>query len=325
MTNDFYASVGRELFGRLSHDYAKQLRRAGMANDPYEWVGGLATVTTLYALALALFSWVVLRFSNILLLIALIAGFYLLTILSINTWVASRVDDRKNKLERVIPDAFQIMAANMRSGMTPVAALRGAARPEFGPLEEEIKVATSKAMGTASFMDALNHMGDAIPSPVFQRSIALIAASLKGGGNLPKLLEGLATDIRENQALKQELDNSTSLYVLFILFTVILGTPLLLGISYQFTALITKIGSRTILHTSSQFGSLLSVPFTTQFVSDTSLLVITVTAVLAAMLIGTIREGRLISGLRYTPFILIGSLAAYFFLRDYVLRFVVHT
>ena len=51
-------------------------------------------------------------------------------------------------MEKVLPDALQLMSSNLRAGMTPERALLLAARSEFGPLSDEInRVGKEVAVG----------------------------------------------------------------------------------------------------------------------------------------------------------------------------------
>src|SRR3989338_1305476 len=49
------------------------------------------------------------------------------------------------------PGFLLLVSSNINAGMTPFNSFQVAARPEFGPLAEEIKYAVSKSLGTTSF------------------------------------------------------------------------------------------------------------------------------------------------------------------------------
>ncbi|MDE1798055.1 MAG: hypothetical protein KGH63_01460, partial [Candidatus Micrarchaeota archaeon] len=57
------------------------------------------------------------------------------------------VNDRTKRVEEVLPDFLLMVAAHMHAGLTPFAAFQSAARPEFGPLEKEVKSIASHSMG----------------------------------------------------------------------------------------------------------------------------------------------------------------------------------
>ncbi|PIO05534.1 hypothetical protein COT47_04490, partial [Candidatus Woesearchaeota archaeon CG08_land_8_20_14_0_20_43_7] len=145
-----------------------------------------------------------------------------------------KVEDRRERTEKVLPDILQLVAANVKAGMTPVQALRSSARKEFGPISEEINIAVAKSIGSGSFNDALLNITQRIQSPSLDRAVKLFVSSLKAGGRLVLLLEELAKDILATRVLKKELNTSTKMYTMLIVFTIIIGAPLLQAVSIHF-------------------------------------------------------------------------------------------
>jgi len=68
----------------------------------------------------------------------------------------------------------------------------------------------------------------------------LIIQGMKAGGELPQILQGIGTDIRQMRLLQKEMAANTMSYILFILFGMILGAPLLFSVSIQFVDVINK-------------------------------------------------------------------------------------
>jgi archaellum biogenesis protein FlaJ (TadC family) len=320
-----YHAVGRRLPPDLRRNMRKQLDYAGQRLDAETWLGTVLVATFLFGIVFALTALIVFQVTDrFLLAVAFLCGIFL-TPLAVYTHLTSQIDDRKNRIERILPDALHIISANIRAGMNPLVALRLAARPEFGPLEEEIKYATARALGTENITEIFRDMGTRIPSPLFQRAINLMAASLKGGGKLVELLDRLAEDIRELQELRDDLITNTNLYVLFIVFTVAVGTPLLLAVSFHFSNLVSELQRTPVSGGSDLSGTGLSLvissPLSEQFVFAASLVVIVLTSLLASALIGAVREGQELSGLKYAPFLVLASLFVFYIMRDFVLKF----
>lgn len=234
-----------------------------------------------------------------------------------------KVEDRTKRVENILPDALQLIAANIRAGMTPYQALKRAAREEFGPLAEELNRATSRALGTESFSDALVSISKRIRSEILGRAIDLFTTAMHSGGHLAKLLEELAVDVEETRSLKKELVTSTKTYVAFIMFTIIIGAPLLLGISIQFITIVTDMQASSGVSDVGFGMSFLAgeVVISADFLVKVSIGLLVVTSVLAAILLGTIREGKPTYGFRYAPIIAIGSLAAFFIFRHVITNF----
>jgi pilus assembly protein TadC len=234
-------------------------------------------------------------------------------------WLQTRIDSRKNQIERVLPDLLSMMASNVRAGLSPIVALRAAAKPEFGVLEKEIERATARSLGTTSVVDALQEMNDRIPSPLFQRAVSLISGSVRSGGELAKLLEKTAEDVRENLSLKEDLITSSNAFVYFIVFAVVLGTPLLLALAHQFTVIITSVVS-TASAASGGGGFAINAPVSGDFINNAAIITIFITSILASCLVGVIREGKPISGLKWSPLLAVFGILSFIFMRDYVLN-----
>jgi Flp pilus assembly protein TadB len=315
-------NLGRIMPAPARRGFRSTLVRAGTRMDPEEWLGNVITIGILVGTAAFFATWGIMNIFEPAMIALTTLGAFLLVLVAAWTMLYNVIDDRRQRIEKTLPDFLHILAANIRTGMSPAAALRMTARPEFGPLEEEIKYVTSRALGTESFTDLLRGMSERIPSEVFDRTIALIAASLKGGGQLAKLLESTADDIRENHELKQELITATNMYVMFVLFIVIAGTPLLLAVSYNFTKMVmglqaTPFGTPTV----TGLEVVLTTPLSPDFVFSAGMVVIVVTGALASALIGAIREGTETAGLRYAPILITVSVVLYFVMKDYILKF----
>lgn len=302
--------------------FKKMLLHAGTTEEPEEWLGNLFLVGIMLSIAAFFVTWGILNMFEPAIIALATTGTFLVTLVGAWTLLLTTIDDRRKRVEKHLPDFLHILAANIRAGLTPIAALRMTARPEFGPLEEEIKYVTLKALGHESFTDLLRGMSERIPSEVFDRTIALVAASLKSGGQLAKLLESTAEDIRENQELKQELVTATNLYVIFVMFIVVGGTPLLLATSYNFTKMVAALQATPFsTPTITGLEVILTAPFSPDFVFSAGIVIIVVTCVLSSALIGAIREGSEAPGLKYTPLLVLISIVLFFLIKDVILKF----
>ncbi|MFH1399861.1 MAG: type II secretion system F family protein [Candidatus Woesearchaeota archaeon] len=237
------------------------------------------------------------------LLVAIMAFFFIQVVFYLAIYF--KVESRIEQVESCLPDQLQLMANNIKSGMTPFHALTLSARKEFGALSEEILNATKQAWGVNSFTEALIDISRRIKSVMLERVLKLEASSLKTGGNLSSLLSDLANDIRETQALRKDLISKTRTYTAFILFTVLFGTPVLLSISVHFVEMLssfTAMGGN--IPDASGFdigfiagGSQISPVFLTNF----SYVMLAITTLFASMLMGVITKGKATSGIRYYP------------------------
>jgi flagellar protein FlaJ len=309
-----------KIYPRRVRDAAvKKLLQAGVGEDAEDWAGSITFLALEDALIAFMFAWVVLRVESVEILSVSAFAAFLATLSAAYVLLFVQIEDRKNRLEAALPSLMRMVGSNLRAGMSPMVALRTAARPEFGPVSDEINYATAKALGTESFPLALTEMSKRFDSEIFQRIVSLFSSSLRAGGNLAQLLENASDDLRETRQLKAELDTSSRMYLLFIVFVVVVGTPLLFSVSIQFTGMISKLLEQQAAQgfggEGGGVGDLVTLPFTIGFITNAALATLAMTSVLASGLIGVIREGKWLSGAKYAPFILAASIASFYVMR----------
>jgi hypothetical protein len=253
---------------------------------------------------------------NLALMIGLFLGFFLTTIILFYLHISYVIEGRKKMVENILPDFLYLVGNNLKSGMSPFYAFRSAVRPEFGPLSEEIKIATQKSLGVESFSDALKEIGQRIDSKVLNDTTKFFAQALRSGGHLAQLIETTASDIKQTNRLKTELITSTRMYTLFILFVVIIASPMLLAVSVQFLNILGSIqtqtasfggGSTTSVAGSPQFAAG-AISITPEFMTNVSYGIIVINAFLASIFIGLLGGGKIIDGLKYAPIMAIAGI-----------------
>ncbi|QLJ53387.1 MAG: Type II secretion system (T2SS), protein F [Candidatus Fermentimicrarchaeum limneticum] len=305
----------------ITRHIEEMLDYSGVRMDARVWFGSVLLLSLLFGVATLLFIWIVLEIMAVAVLLLVGIGVFLFTLFTLYLVLHFRVEDRRKRIENVLPDALQLIAANIRAGLTPLAALRISARPEFGPLEEEVRFVTAKSLGIESFTDALKEMSKRIKSEVLERTVALFIVSMRSGGSLAVLLENAADDILESQELRRQLIAGTNMYIVFILFAVLIGMPALLSISIEFVDLIGSLqakGASTSL--TSEVGLFMGTPISSDFLFDISIITIIVTSFTVSMLIGVIHDGNELNGLKYSLYLIVISLAVFMVIHGYILK-----
>jgi len=308
-----YLDFARVLPMGFRQGFQKQMVYAGLSINANSFLGQVVMLSIMYGVIaffapLALFGGYRLDFAIVAVLL------FGLSLFMSYMWVYFRAEDRTKRVESILPDTFQMIAGNLRAGMTPYKALKSVAKGHKGPLAEEIEYVTSHALGTESFADNLLKISERINSDTLDKSMKLFTTSMRSGGRLATLLEELSVDISETQALKNELKTSTKTYTAFIMFTVLFGAPLLLAISVNFVKMISNMQSKTIQSTADfGMGGLMStIPITADFMMQISISMLVFTSILASMLMGTINEGQPKSGLKYALGIMAACLIIFF-------------
>jgi flagellar protein FlaJ len=227
-------------------------------------------------------------------------------------------DSRANQIEKVLPDALQLISANVRAGMTIDRAIWLSARPEFGVLEEEIKMVGARTMGGKPLKVAFTEMTKSVKSKILDRSIKLLLEGIESGGEMAHLLEEVAENVRTTQTLKKEIKSSVMTYSIFILFAAVIAAPFLFSISIFFVDTMTNLwGSANlgsaISGSSMGMGSMFSKAKGPQISTDDlfwfSVAALTVSSFFGALTIGLIQTGKEKNGLRLIPMLLITSIA----------------
>ncbi|MEM5853556.1 MAG: type II secretion system F family protein [Candidatus Aenigmatarchaeota archaeon] len=257
-------------------------------------------------------------FGNIILIFSLVT--FIATHLIIDLVLVLIGDKKGSFAESVLPDALQLMAANIRSGLTPDKALLFSARPEFGVLEKEIRVAASKAIAGEPFEDALSSLGSRIKSRIVNRTFNLIVEGMKKGGEIASLLEQTAEDIRELKLLKKEIAAQVGMYAIFIFIAVGFASPLLFAFSSHLVETMSSIGSKLKLEevaTYTTFSSLRLgvVKVSTEFLRTYCLLTLTFSSIFGSLLIGLLQDGKEKAGVKYIPLLLAINFTIYFMAR----------
>jgi archaellum biogenesis protein FlaJ (TadC family) len=229
-------------------------------------------------------------------------------------------DKRGSFAESVLPDALQLMSANIRSGLTPDKALLFSARPEFGILEKEIKLAASKAVAGEPIEDALLALGGRIKSRIVNRTFTLIVEGMKKGGELASLLEQTANDIRDLKILKKEIAAQVGMYAIFLLIAIGFAAPLLFAFSSYLVETMIAVGSEIRISEATHYAAIGTLKLglmkiSPDFLRVYSLLTLIITSFFGSLLIGLLQEGREKAGIKYIPILLLLNMTIYFTVR----------
>lgn len=229
-----------------------------------------------------------------------------------------KADSLAKKIEKVLPDALQLMASNLRAGMTTERALLMSSRIEFGELKQEIdkvgrEIATGKGIAYS-----LRDMASRYKSEKLKKSVQLINSGLAAGGELASLLEQISSNLRESEFVEKKVRTNVLLYVIFISTSIVIGAPALFGLSSFLIEVLTKqIGAIDVPPTilSQLPFSLNNVSITPEFIMIYLLIMLTTTSILGGLVLGLISRGEERAGVKYIPILLAISLIVFFSVR----------
>ncbi len=224
-------------------------------------------------------------------------------------------------MDDLLPGYLQFLAANLSSGLTPFQAVKASNKPEFGVLNEEMDWAVNVSLGAMPFGQALLELPTRIHSTAFRKFIHLFVDGMMTGGRLARLLGDLSSDILENADLKKEITTQSKSYVLFVVFTVLCGAPLLSSVSVHFlrtVAMIREEASFDNMVIPEMSGVLGDLALTADFLKMVTTVNIAITATIASYLIAIIREGKDKYLFKYAVF-MIPIAVTLFYTLDYAL------
>lgn len=238
--------------------------------------------------------------------------------------IALLADARAQQIEKYLPEALQLISANIRAGMTVDKALWLCARPEFGPFEKELRKMAAQTLGGKPVAEALMESAKRIRSVTLDRAYRLLVQGIQLGGALANLLTEIAADIRTSQALRKEITAATTMYTIFIIFASVMAAPMLFAVSSFYVQATSKIWASQSQETTTQFvGQSQSTEMNVFKVSPESaltydevrlfaLVCIIITTFFGSLTIGLIKNGEAKRGIKYVPLFMSAALAVYF-------------
>ena len=232
-------------------------------------------------------------------------------------------DRRAGFVEKLLPDALQLMAANSRAGYIPSRALLMSARPEFGPLSEAIKKAGKEMTTGMSLEDSLATIPKHIRSEILGKTIRLIIEGIKSGGRFAELLEENAEDIRRVQGLKKEVRASVTMYIIFITFAGSVGAPILYSLAGFLIKTIGKLGQAAGtagegMQSTASFIQFTGIEISPDFLFYFSITAMVLTTFFGGLLVGSIASGKEKAGVKFIPILMITALAIFFLTGSFI-------
>ena len=228
-------------------------------------------------------------------------------------------DAKARVVEIVLPDALQLMASNLRAGLTIDKALILSARPEFGPLQDEINQIGKEVTMGKELEEALLEMKNRIKSEKLEKTVLLIVAGLKSGGQLAKLLEQTARNLREQAFVDEKIRSNVMMYVIFVFVAVGIGSPFLFGLSSFLVEVLTRTLSSVTLPDASVASSIpisfSEVSISVSFVVNYAVTFLITSSIMGSMIIGLISKGKEKDGAKFIPLLIALTLGLFFLVR----------
>ncbi len=228
-------------------------------------------------------------------------------------------DSRSKRLEKYLPDFLILFSSNIKSGLTIDKAILFASRKEFGELSDITRRAAYEIYGGKDIGDALKDMSKHIKSEIFHKTIYLLLQGLRSGGNIAKLLEEAANDIRNTEMLQKEIKSTVVTYIMFIFFAGVIASPLLFATSVFLIQSTTSMWKVDVSMSSllKEYGVMSFISINKphvdiQMFQNFSIAALIITTIFAGLLISVIHSGNYKSALKYSPIFMVLSIAIYY-------------
>lgn len=216
-------------------------------------------------------------------------------------------EKRKKEMERVLPDALLLISTNLKSGSSINRAFLISARDEFGPLAEELRKTAIQISGGNSVTESLDSMRHRVKSELFSDTLKVLSDALESGGNTADLLDSSADDIRSSLELRQEIQSSIRMYVIFILMAAVVGAPVLFSITVYMSETTSQMWEQTNVQdegfaSGGAGGMSFSQPdVNTDFLITFSISALIISNSFAGLIISQIKNGNIREGAKYIP------------------------
>ncbi|MEJ2241633.1 MAG: type II secretion system F family protein [Candidatus Bathyarchaeota archaeon] len=146
--------------------------------------------------------------------------------------IASIIHNRwQNKIEKATPEFLRDISTSFKTGMTLYTALEHAARRDYGPLTDELKIMLSQMSWGMNFNDALVALSKRIDLPLMYKATTLIIEAGKHGGDLSDIFDSTAKYVDNVNAWTNKRRTQTLPYVAIFYFSVVIFLFIIILIS----------------------------------------------------------------------------------------------
>jgi len=302
----------------------KYLLKADIFPVPYKFFGALFYLTAFITAIIYVFfiypfltqysPFILLIFSFLLWFITQLF-FAALFIILVYFYLDLKIYYRTKNLEIMLPDFLQVVASNLKGGMSFENSLWSAIKPRFALLANEMAEVSKKVMTGYDVHKALVELSEKYNSTMLRRAVDLIISELESGGNIAELIDKIVDNMKKTRNLKEDMAASAITYIIFISVIVIAIAPLLFSLSYSLLIIVSQFLSKMLTATTNiqsmpfQFGEVMIDPKHFRIFSLSALSVI---SLFSSMIVSIVEKGDIKGGIKYIPLFLAGSLIFYF-------------
>lgn len=227
-----------------------------------------------------------------------------------------KAEGKARAVEGSLPDALQLMAANLRAGLTLDKSLLSAARPEFGPLKQELDTVGKEVTLGKDISNSLKNMTHRIKSEKVDKVIGLILSGIKSGGKIADLLDNTASNYKKQEFIEKKIQASILMYIIFIFAAIGVGSPMLFASSsFLVETLSSAFTSLEITETTMIPNIISGSEIDTSMIIYYIVISLVVTSITGSLILGQIGKNKAREGIKYMPLLIIMTLTIFFVMR----------
>ncbi|MGC9099214.1 MAG: type II secretion system F family protein [Candidatus Micrarchaeia archaeon] len=224
------------------------------------------------------------------------------------------IEKRKTFVETILPDYLEIVAANVRSGISLDKAMILAARPEFKFFSDDVKLVNKQLYAGSTLQSTLLSLAERYRSFQLKHTVRMLNEAIQYGGGMTDLLNQVAKDIRNQQMVQKEISGQMFMYTIFIAFAAIIGAPTLYALTTKMMTVTDTVWAGILAQnpgglptTGVSFLRPSPPKITIGMYEDFALTAVILITAFGSFIVSAISTGSIIRGLRYLPiFILVG-------------------
>ena len=229
------------------------------------------------------------------------------------------IEKRKSFVESILPDYLEIVAANVRSGISLDKAMVLAARPEFKYFSEDVKLVNKQLYAGSTLQSMLNSLADKYRSLQLKHTVRMLIEAIQYGGGMTDLLNQVAKDIRNQQMIQKEISGQLFMYTIFIAFAAIMGAPTLYALTTKMMTITDTVWAGILAQnpgglptTGVSFLRPSPPKITIGMYQDFALTAVILISGFGAFIVSAISTGSVIKGLRYLPIFIVVGLGVFY-------------
>jgi flagellar protein FlaJ len=219
--------------------------------------------------------------------------------------------NRIKRVEAEFPAMLRDISISVKSGMTLRAAVSFAAQGQYGALTPAVRHISNMISWGASFEDALLHFVDKYPTLLIRRTLFTLVEASRMGGELGEILENVALDAEEIQALEKRRSGETRPYIVVCYVSYFVFLAVIIIMSYSFLPMLqeaAEISGGQVAGGVGQFA-----------VSEQDMILynrlffhaLVIQGLFAGLVTGKLGEGKAVAGLKHSVFFIVVAVIAY--------------